>query len=167
MSWTARPTLRAGRGTRGAEWEAILDQIDLLTAPGWTDYSSSLTVTASVTNPTKGNSTYTSAYRRTTDADWVIFRGRIIIGSTWVVGSGSYRLSLPVTAHTDAVANTIGSAYVFDTGTANLLASVNILSTTTAELHLNNSLAALGSGGPGTAWATNDEIRWTLVYQAA
>lgn len=154
-------TFSAGQRLTAAQLENII-------APGWTDYSSSLTLTAVTTNPTKGNSTYTSNYRRSTGSDMVVFRGRIIIGSTFSAGSGAYRLSLPVTAASGAVSNTTGSVYVLDSGTAHRVMVCNILSTTTMEIAVELAGAILGSGGPaGAGWATSDEIRWTITYQAA
>lgn len=169
MPWTLRPTIAPGAYPRGEQMENTLDQIESLTAPGWTSYSSSLTVTGSTSNPTVGNATITSAYRRSTDSDVVVFCGQIIVGTDWAgaPGSGQYRISLPVTAHADAVLNSVGNGYLLDLGTANLHPAVTLFSTTNLEFYLNNSLAALGSAGPGTAWANGDKIRWTIVYQAA
>lgn len=157
----------AGNRLTASKVNELIAQINSLTAPGWTDYSASLTLTATTTNPTKGNSTYEAAYRRSASGDIVQFRGRITIGSTFAAGSGNYRISLPVTATSSAIGTTAGSGFVLDNGTANFIMVTNILTTTTLEMHLNNSLSGLGSAGPGTAWATGDQIRWSFAYQAA
>jgi len=61
---------------------------------GWISYTP--TWTATTTNPTIGNGSIVGGYRRI--GDIVEFYAKIVAGSTTTYGSGSYRVSLPVTA---------------------------------------------------------------------
>lgn len=128
----------------------------------WTDYSSSLSITASPTPPTKGNSTYTAHYKQIGKV--VHYAGSITIGSTFSAGSGTYSFSLPVTAEASALGT--GPVWINDSGTAILLGMLLLSSTTAFQIYLPSG-AGLGSAGPGTAWATNDGIRFSIAYEAA
>jgi hypothetical protein len=61
---------------------------------GWISYTP--TWTATTTNPVIGNGSIVGGYRRI--GDIVEFYAKIVAGSTTTYGSGSYRVSLPVTA---------------------------------------------------------------------
>ncbi len=136
--------------------------------PGWVDYAASLALTATTTNPTKGNSTYEAYYWAPTNADIVIYRGRIVIGSTFSAGSGLYRISLPVTAAAVSVGNDPDILWVLDNGTNIRVGATNILTSTTLEMHLDSAGGGLSNTGPaGAGWATGDEIRWKILYQPA
>lgn len=131
-----------------------------------TDYSASLTLTAATTNPTKGNSTYAAKY--TQIGKLVYYTARIAIGSTFAAGSGSYRLSLPVTAASASASQDLGSVLVTDSGTAALVGTCLLQSTTTLEVWIANITGgALSSTGPGTAWANGDVIQVSIRYEAA
>jgi hypothetical protein len=129
-----------------------------------TDYSSSLTITASTTNPTKGDSVYSATYRQM--GKLVYYAVGITIGSTWAAGSGTYRFSLPVTAA--GLARNVGSVWVNESGVALRVGSCKLQSATNAEVYLSNLTgAALGSSGPSAAgWSTNDGVLFELWYEA-
>lgn len=134
-------------------------------SPGWNDYSSTFTLTATTTNPTKGNSTYAARYHYPSGGDMVHVQVRIDIGSTFSAGSGVYRFLLPFSANgSDA---SIGAGYVLDTGTANRSVVVRRETTTQVSCYLNGALTALTDAGSGTAWATGDIIQFAFTYQAA
>src|SRR5689334_1454336 len=170
----------AGRRLAASQLNTMVDQINSLTAPGWTDYvsaapsgGSAFTLTASSSNPTKGNSTYQADYRRPAGADRVDVRIKLTIGSTFVVGSGTYRFGLPFTAAAGAAAVTTGSVWINDS-TTNLragwltldgnttYATAWILSSTTTP----HTVAVLTHAVPQT-WATNDVIEMQFSYQPA
>jgi len=143
------------------EWS---DQINELTAPGWTDYSSSFDIIGSTTNPTKGNSVYAADYRRPDGSDLCIARFRVTIGSTWSSGSGNYQWKLPFDPASPVIS--VGSAHVFDSGTAIRNAVVSPGDTTGyVYIWRNDASTPLGSAGPGTAWATGDIVTVQYAYK--
>lgn len=153
-------TLLAGQLLSAAALNAEID-------PAWTDFSSAFTLTAPTTNPTKGNSTYSAQYRRGPSHKLVHYEGKITIGSTFVAGSGIYRFALPVNADTTAIANAVGSGYIFDAGTANRQATIRIDAATYLTMYLHDSLSAITNAGSGTAWATGDILAWSVWYRPA
>jgi hypothetical protein len=89
----------------------------------WQDYTP--TITASVTNPTIGNSTLAGKWRRVGDSMQVQITW--ILGSTGASGSGAFNFSLPsgfsfdankVSGPTTSAQNVLGQAFRNDTGTA-------------------------------------------------
>jgi len=157
----------AGSRLTAAKINELVNQVNSLTDPDWTDYSASFALTAATTNPTKGNSTYSARYRRPANADLIHYEGKITIGSTFAVGSGVYRLSLPVNASTLAQANAVGQGYIFDTGTANRQVTLRADAATYLQMYLHDSLSGITNTGPGTAWATGDIIAWSFYYEPA
>jgi hypothetical protein len=138
---------------------------DLL-APGWTDYSGTFTLTATTTNPTKGNSTYLARYRRPDGSDKVDVEIYILIGSTFAAGSGLYRFLLPVAASANAILSAVGAVYVADVGTAGRTAVARILDATHVECLRNGDASVFTNTLPQT-WATGDIIQISISYEAA
>lgn len=164
MSWTLRPTIAPGEYPRGDEMETILDQIDSLTAPGWTTYTPTWTSTGSA--PTLGNATIRGRYRRSVDMDLVIVEFAFIFGSTSAAGTGAWRFSLPVTASAAALDYGAGTGYILDSGTEEMPAASRVLTTTTVGVYSEGGSGAVGAGVPIT-WATNDQVRFTVMYEPA
>lgn len=137
------------------------------TINGLTDFSGSLVIGASVTPPTKGNSTYVAAYVQR--GQMVLFTGKVTIGSTFSAGSGTYTLNLPVTASANAVSNIMpGSMLVNDAGTSIHSGTMALASTTTVNIYSDGvTSGSLGSAGPGTVWNTGDHFEWAIEYEAA
>lgn len=160
-------TFSAGQRLTAAQLQTIVTQVDSLTDPNWTDYSNSFALTAVTTDPTKGNSTYSARYRRPANCDLIHYEGKITIGSTFSPGSGIYRFSVPVNASALAIANTVGQGYIFDNGTANRQGTVKFEAAGFFNIYLHDSLSGFTNSGSGTAWATNDTISWSLVYEPA
>ena len=134
----------------------------LALSSAWTDYSSTFTLTASTSNPTKGNSTYDARYRqvgKTVDVDIAI-----TVGSTFSAGSGTYYFSLPV-AMRDLKHGT-GSCYILDSGSQDKPGGIPFGDTV-------NRLAVIKNDGQPVAhnfpqvWATGDQIRLTFRYEVA
>lgn len=162
MTWSTKPTWKAGVYPDGAELEAVVDQIADLTAAGWTDYSASMTITGATTSPTLGNSTLQAFYRSAPGTDVVDFVFKLTIGSTFSAGSGIYTFSTPVSMLSPQIF--CGTATYFDGGTAFRTANLIAVSATGLLTYQDGSGAALGSGGPGTAWATGDYVAGQIRY---
>lgn len=147
--------------------------INSLNRPTWQSYGASGTVlTSSGTNPTLGNSTFAFAYRQTTSGgdlgDLVIARGTVTIGSTFSAGTGNYKWLLPVAASSGAQAASVGVFWINDNGTAFRAGSVIFADSTHVELHPHNGTGGpYGAGGPGTAWASGDVVRFQIEYEPA
>lgn len=153
----------AGEKLKAAWAQSVDSTVNPLVA-AWTNYSSSLTITATTTNPTKGSSVYLAHYIQM--GKTVHYYFSITIAGGFASGSGSYRFSLPVTANSSLIG--LGAAWVNDSGTALRVGTCNFVSTTTVEIYLSNITAgALGDGGPGTVWAVNDVIKGAITYEAA
>lgn len=141
-------------------------QLNDIIAPGWTDYSGTFTLTATTTNPTKGNSTYLARYRRSSTSDLVHVDVYILIGSTFAGGSGLYRFLMPVAASTNAILSAVGSCSVIDTGTAGRTAAVEFVDSTHVQCIRNGDISAFTNTLPQT-WATGDIIRFSITYESA
>jgi hypothetical protein len=153
--------------------EDVQAELDALSAGRnvWVDYSASFTLTASVTPPTKGDSTYLAEYLQD-HAGLIHVRIKILIGSTFVAGSGNYRFLLPVAASTNAITTYGGSMFVNDSGTAyrnGQPSPVDGTSTYFLCTYMSAASAAsiLGSAGTGTAWANGDSIIINMCYEPA
>lgn len=164
MTWTHRPTLNPGEYPDGAELEAILDQIDSLTAPGWTSYASSLSWTSSGTAPAFGNATITAEYRKTVDSDLIDVRVQVQFGTTTTFGTGVYLWGLPVAAASSEVGFTVGTGYGIDTGTQEYGGVVKIDTS-----GLFRVLPASNSTDSPTNWGQTAPFTWgsTDVFRAA
>jgi hypothetical protein len=120
--------------------------------------------TPTYTNLTIGNGTVTARYGQS--GKFVTVNWKLLFGSTSSV-SGAVLVSLPVTA---ANTNAVGNVYILDAATGEYLGIVKLESTTSMKIltpqYASNVIAGLSSSFPMT-WATNDEMRITLVYEAA
>lgn len=170
-------TFSAGQKVFASDLQDMVDQIDSLTAPGWTNYTtvapsggSAFALTASTTNPTQGNSTYLAEFRRPASCDLIEVRIRIVIGSTFSVGSGNYRFGLPFTATTNSGNVDVGSLWINDSGTALRAGWVSLDNITTyATCWVDNGTSAVGvltQAFPQT-WATNDVLKLRFSYEPA
>jgi hypothetical protein len=120
--------------------------------------------TPTYTAITVGNGTVTARYGQSGKFVFVYYK--LVFGSTTTVGSQP-RISLPVTGTNG---NALGSAYVLDAATTEYIclskmdttSNVAILGTQNGA----NTAASIGATFPIT-WATNDELRFSLVYEAA
>lgn len=105
----------AGARLRASDLKLIVDQIDSLTAAGWTAFTP--TWTGSGSNPVIGNGTLAGWYRRPASSDIVDVVWRVVMGSTTTFGSGTWWLSTPVAPSVSAALRTVGAAYLLDAGT--------------------------------------------------
>lgn len=156
------PVFTAGRRLRASEIKALADQIDSLTAPGWTTYTPAWT--SSGTAPAIGNGILTGKYRRAANSDLVVVTGEWQAGSTTTFGTGLYSFSVPFAAVLSANnAGGIGSCYLLDSGTADRPGGTRWNSTTTIGL-LSGATGDVGQTTPWT-WANGDRMHWTITYQ--
>lgn len=136
-------------------------------APGWVDYSGTFTLTATTTNPTKGNSTYQAYYRRPATADVCDVQIYISIGSTFAAGSGSYRFLLPFTGRSTDLMVVAGAG--LEQGVAFRCFGSQFVDTTHFEVWGDGAGVVLGSAGYFGAggWTTSDFIKLVLRYGLA
>ena len=120
--------------------------------------------TPTYTNLTVGNGTVTSRYGQS--GKFVFFYWRLVLGSTSSIG-GAPKITVPVTALN---INPVGSAYYLDAATAEFIGQTRFFDTSNLQLiapqSCTNSSAGLSASFPFT-WTTSDEIRFTIVYEAA
>lgn len=129
----------------------------------WIDYSGSFTLTASVTNPTKGNSTYTAMYSYLTPKT-VAVAIRLQIGSTFAVGSGTYFFSLPISAADSSGDGAAGVFFFNDSGVNWKIGAAVMDGSGVARLVavLNTGVALIGSG---SGFSNGDDIRISYIYR--
>lgn len=140
------------------------DRIDLLVAPGWTDFSSSVTWTSTGTQPAFGTTTKVAAYRRLSGSDVVDYYWKFTF-ATATFGTGSYSILLPVTAHANVVNMAIGQAYSLDSGTQEFSGIVKCQTTTTVTIIVPSG-GLWGQTSPQT-WANNDIMAAWVRYRPA
>lgn len=123
------------------------------------------TITGSVTNPTN----YTASGRYVQIGKLCLAMFNITAGASFTAGSGTYTISLPVSARVFAV--TAGSARIYDASTGNAhlgvrpaLVGANTLGIQYTATH-GGSLSTVGAAGPWT-WASGDIIDGFLIYEA-
>jgi hypothetical protein len=132
----------------------------------WFDYTATFTLTASIVNPTQGNSVYRAEYLGVS-AELIKVRIRIDVGSTFNAGNGVYGFLLPFPASLGAIGGSVGNVYILDTGTAIRQAVGILVDATHINIYLNGAAVAIGSAGSGTAWATGDVIQINMDYEPA
>jgi hypothetical protein len=116
-----------------------------------------------------GNGSFAAYY--TQIGKTVFYRGQFTFGSTTVKASGNgLAISLPVTSASALQAQ--GSANYLDSGTEWYIGECELSTSTTMTLGapLVNGTALIYRGLTSTTpftWATNDLIRWSIVYEAA
>ncbi len=163
MTWSNRPTLAPGEYPRGEQLEAVLDQIESLTVPGWTTYT--VAWTAVTTPPAIGNGTLTGRYRRAVDSDLVFVEIFMLAGTTTTFGSGEWRFSLPVNASASEVARFAGgSGLIFDNGTQTRSGGSHLV---TASTVAPDSASGTCTATVPQTFTTADWVRLELFYEAA
>jgi transcription elongation factor len=132
----------------------------------WLDYTP--TWSSSGTAPVLGNGSLTSRYCQI--GDLVIYQGRLVAGSTTTYGTGTYGLSLPVTAYNAFGSNgVIGSIWWRDGSGADFQGQAINVGTAF------NARPAGATYGGNSAWgatapmtmANGDWVSWTCTYEAA
>lgn len=124
---------------------------------GWTSYTP--TWTGSTTNPTVGNGTLTGAYKRW-DAvgHLIVFRIRLVMGSTTGYGSGQWSFALPASP----VAATAVHGHALDVAPSNTRYALTGVASSTGggtveRVAVNGTTLGIASTVPMT-WATGDVL---------
>jgi hypothetical protein len=127
-------------------------------------------LTATTTNPTLGTGSSVTGwyvhFGSISSADeYVVVGFQVVFGTSGAAaGSGTYRISLPVTASTTSPSAS-GTALVFDDSTGERrVAMVDLVTTTT--LGLNPDGASSVDNDFPWVWANNDSIRGICFYRA-
>lgn len=159
--WTGTlPTIAAGGKILGSDIDTLRDAIGGLT-DAWVSFTPAWT--GSTTNPVIGNGTLVGAYTRS--GKLVHYVGRMFAGSTTTYGSGTYTMSLPVTA-ADADLG-VGSCLLTDASAPTASQAGTCVFSGTSLLRF-----FAGTGGVVTnlvpyTWANGDRLQWHITYQAA
>lgn len=128
----------------------------------WTSYTPTWTTTG--TAPAIGNGTLAGAYVQT--GKTVRFRAKLTAGSTTTFGTGTWSLSLPVTAK--AADTMVVSGWIFDSGTRHYVAVGKLTSTTTLSIiHTESGNSGQVDATSPQTWANGDFLVVTGVYEAA
>lgn len=167
-AWTgtpALPLLLAGDIPNGAtDWAGILAAIHGLT-DAWTSYTPILT--AATVNPTN----YTGTARWIGSNKFGLMQFQVTAGAAFTAGTGTYSISLPVTAQT-ALAVTAGAVRLFDSSTGNAILGARPAVNTATTFGLQatgtyaGALSNIGSAFPWV-WAASDIIDGFIVFEAA
>jgi len=163
MAWTTPGTATAGEVLTAAFWNAnVRDNLDVLAplSAAWTAY------TPTFTNLTIGNGSRSSAYIQI--GKTVIYSGRLDWGSTTSATASDTIVSLPVAPTQTMAERSRGSAYFVDAGTRGYVGVCYMPTTTTmAFTHTESGNFGGVNGTNPFTWTTNDNLTWTIVYQAA
>ena len=130
------------------------------------------TLNGATLDPTLGSgSTATSRYQRSYGL--VTYQGIVQFGTSGTAaGTGDYTISLPVTAAVGITARHLGVANAWDNSAAHTCITTALLNTsTTMKFAFANSwpmgnVNYIGAAQPMT-WAANDQLFWTVSYEAA
>lgn len=127
----------------------------------WTSYTPAWT--GATTNPVLGNGTMVGSYMPI--GKTIHLKGKIIMGTTTTFGSGTWFISLPVTA-VDIVGS--GAVTIFDASLATNKqgGSCNLASFTTIQFWPGTGNGPVTNTVPMT-WAAADLLIWSFTYEAA
>jgi len=147
----------------------VLTAADMNGIGEWTSYTPVLTATT--TNPVLGNGTAVGEYARV--QNFIVYRFSITFGSTTTVGSGNYKISLPVTGVQYGAYYSAGTGQFsyFDVSTGNnYYANAWMDTATTLSLlylnAFNGTLANVTAAAPVVP-ATGDSYSGLIIYKAA
>jgi len=166
VAWSRPSNAVAGTQIPAATTNAILGDLDLLGNASAT-YGTAATVWTAGTNPTIGNGTFVSTFRR--DNKWVDFFIQITMGTTTTFGVGTWALALPVTARFSSAVNF--TARATDTSASANYDIMGDASTTGIALRCAATTAGganrvVSSANPFT-WASTDILSVVGRYEVA
>jgi hypothetical protein len=164
MAWTSKPLFLAGRYPTDLELEAMADQIDALTGTGFTTYTP--TWTASSVNPAIGNGTIDAGYRRSSESDLVQYEGRLLAGSTTTFGTGFWQISIPVAPAAASANRATLIGLTLDSSAGTSVPVIGRFFGGTVLVFNGTAGTSISATVPFT-WATSDELRWSITYEAA
>lgn len=154
---TSAVSMPSGHAIVGSD----LDAYENLTGT-WVDYSASLQWTSSGTAPALGNAVVSARYVQV--GKLVIYAAKVTFGSSSTFGTGTYRMSIPVTA---AASSPYTGPLILNDASAPLRigGAVSLNSATNLAFY-----GVSGSGVTATApftWAQDDFLQWSIMYEAA
>ncbi len=157
--WTGTvPTILAGDAPTGDDWDSITDELSALSG-SWTDFSSSFSWTASVSNPALVNAVLVARYQRVgKTVDYLV---QITMGSSTTYGSGFYSFNVPATALSTAPT---GSCMIFQHAVGQK--SATAFFNTTSTVCLVQGTALVTNTSPMT-WAATDILQFSIRYETA
>lgn len=125
-------------------------------------------LTASTTNPTLGSGS-SAVGRYVQNGTTVIGWAHIAFGSSGTnAGSGTYRVSLPVTPKTETVEHVIGSGFIWPGTGGAVPSTIFEIPASATYMHFRaGGIAIDHSGYGGNAWTTTGEIDVSFTYEAA
>jgi hypothetical protein len=160
VAWTAPRTWVAGEVPTAAILNAhIRDNLAAIGDP-WTEYTP--TWAASSTNPSLGNGTLSGHYIKA--GRLVVFRVRLLFGSTTTAGNGTYTFTLPTAASTPGH-DAMGHGMARDDSAVAMMPVFGRALGSTFDM-FTGAGAVVTHAAPYT-WATNDRISITGIYEAA
>ena len=168
-SATANTNTRLGIGTAG-QVLTVASGVPSWATPAAAGGFTYADYTPTFTNFTLGNGTISKS-RYAQSGKMVHFYGVVTLGSTSSV-SGSIQFTLPVTAAASTLGFASGVGQMGDDGVGNYTAIAVRASTTLCTLISIKSdgtyaLQASTSSTVPFTWTTNDDFRWSLIYEAA
>lgn len=149
----------AGQKIQSVPIDTWHDALQALTDP-WTSFTP--TWGGTTTNPVLNNGSITASYLQ--DGKFVVFKGKITMGSSTTFGSGIWTVTVPVNA-VDITA--IGQGLAKDSSPTNgfpLIAEFRSVSQ--LQFWPNNASGQVTNAAPLT-WASGDSLNWTIIYEAA
>lgn len=143
------------------------DDVNEIIAPGYTTYNPTWTAnTGSVSLGTGG--TLTGRYRRVDTGpslgDLIVFEFQLTTGAGATFGTSFWLFTVPLTAHADSVAMSVGTCRLQDTGTVAKCACLSFISTT--QLIIDSPTGVVSNTVPHT-WAATDTVKGQITYQPA
>lgn len=122
---------------------------------------------------TLGNGTSTAWYQQI--GSWVIYKGRLLAGSTTnTIGTGNpLYCDFPVTPLARAADPDHGSGLLTDSGGGNHVPIIAVVASATALNFYAGGTQAVAGGYPagyfttGAGNSTSDTLSWTIIYEAA
>lgn len=140
------------------------------TGSTWVNQSFTPTLTAATSDPTLGNSTLSGKYVQI--GKNMIGNVQLTIGSTFAVGSGSYRFALPAAVNTTNIplgTNFFCSGTTFDVsgGETGIITTAKLVTSTTFEV-IGGKAGGFGvfSQAFPFAWGTGDLISFGFIVEA-
>jgi hypothetical protein len=150
------PALPAGHAPTGSEYKAISDQINSLTAPGWTSWTGSWSWTSAGTAPALGNGVLNFAeYRLSDGGDMADVIFSVTWGTTSTFGTNVWFFATPLSAATNQSGVACGWAWAVDTGIKEAGGLVKMDTTSRIRIACAPSTASTFSN-----WSASDPYGW-------
>lgn len=115
-------------------------------------------------NPSLGNGSIAGRYLRM--GQLVTYVGSINMGSTTTYGSGIWTVTVPIAAAGGSAGLTVGEAWIYDASTGANQRAAAVKFATAATIDFWSDGGAVTSAVP-FAWASPDQLRWTIQYEPA